>query len=184
MQLNQYTALLLVDIQKGMDEWEAAGQSRNQPQAEANARRLLDHWRQHQWPLFHIKHNSQVPQSPLVKGKPGNAIKDIVQPQAGETLLEKEVNCAFLGTDLQQRLEALDVQSVVIVGLTTDHCVSSTARTANNLGYDTKVVADATAAFERTGPDGRHYSADDIHSTELACLHDEFAQVIQTEDLL
>ncbi|NOK64126.1 MAG: cysteine hydrolase [Chloroflexi bacterium AL-W] len=49
-----------------------------------------------------------------------------------------------------------------------------------NLGFTTYVVADATAAFDRVGPDEQHYRAEDIHNSSLASLHNEFATVIDT----
>jgi len=177
-------ALLLIDIQKGLDDIDYYGGHRNNLQAESNARRILEFWRNHKLPIFHIKHNSTIPNSPLVKGQPGNEFKDIVEPLASETIIEKEVNSAFIGTNLKQQLDELAIKKIVIVGLTTDHCVSSSTRMAGNLGYDTFLVADATATFDKVGADGTKYKAEMIHEVELASLHNEFALVIKTDDLL
>ncbi len=177
-------ALLLIDIQKGLDDIDYYGGHRNNLQAEANAKRILDFWRNQKFPIFHIKHNSTNPDSPLVKGQPGNQFKDIVKPLANETIIEKQVNSAFIGTDLKQQLDVLAVKKVVIVGLTTDHCISSSARMAGNLGYNAFLVSDATATFDKVGPDGTKFAAEIIHEIELASLHNEFATVISTDELL
>ena len=177
-------ALLLIDFQKGLDDIDYYGGHRNNLQAESNARKVLDVWRNKKLPIFHVKHNSTNPNSPLVKGKIGNEFKDIVKPLANEAIIEKEVNSAFIGTDLQQKMDKLGIEKVVIVGLTTDHCVSSSARMAGNLGYDTFLVGDATAAFDKVGPNGTKYKAEMIHEIELASIHNEFATVIASDDLL
>ena len=105
-------------------------------------------------------------------------------PIAGEPVLFKSVNSAFIGTDLELRLRAKGDPGLVIVGITTDHCVSTTTRMAGNLGFDSYLVSDATATFERTGPDGRQWTADEMHETALASLSREFATVLKTTEVI
>jgi len=90
------------------------------------------------------------------------------------------VNSAFIGTDLQDRLEQANITTLVIAGLTTDHCISTTVRMAGNLGYETFLVEDATATFNKKGIDGKNYPAELIHETALASLNEEFATIVST----
>ncbi len=177
-------ALLLIDIQKGLDDIEYYGGHRNNLQAEANARKILDFWRNRKLPIFHIKHNATNPNSRLLKGQGGNEFKEIVMPIANERIVEKKVNSAFMGTDLKQQLDELEINELIIAGLTTDHCISSSARMAGNLGYTTYVVSDATATFDKVGANGIKYEAELIHEIALASLHNEFATVIETKEIL
>ncbi|UOQ71247.1 cysteine hydrolase family protein [Hymenobacter cellulosilyticus] len=174
-------ALLLIDFQQAFDNQAYWGGNRNNPQAEANAGRLLAQWRQLGWPVIHIRHDSASPASPLRPGQPGNAFKTEVQPEAGEPIFAKTVNSAFIGTGLQAYLAEHNIHGLFIAGLTTDHCVSTTTRMAGNLGFETYLVADATATFDKTGFDGQHYPAALIHATALASLHGEFATVLTTD---
>lgn len=184
MKMIDRPALILIDIQKGFEDDAYWGGGRNNPNAERNAQRLLNYWRQNNLPVFHVKHNSTDPDSKLAKGKPGNEIQEIVKPFGNETVIEKNVNSAFIGTDLQQQLDQNSIKTLVIVGLTTNHCISTSVRMAGNLGYETFVVADATAAFDTLGIDGKKFSASLIHETALASLHNEFATAIETNELL
>lgn len=176
------TALLIIDVQIGLDEPRLG--RRNNPGAEANMARLLAEWRRRGRPIFHIQHMSTEPQSPLRPELPGNAIKPIVAPQGDEPLIQKQVNNAFIGTDLQARLSAAEIDSLVIIGLTTEHCVSTTARIASDLGFETVVVADATAAHEGRSYDGTLHPAETVHELALAHLHREFATILHTDQLL
>jgi nicotinamidase-related amidase len=177
-------ALILVDIQKAFDQPGYYGGERNNPDAEENASTLLEYWRKHQWPLFHIKHCSVHPGSPLAEGHPGNDHKDEVKPLPGEPLIKKSANSAFIGTDLKERLDTLGIRTVVVIGLTTQHCVSTTARMAGNYGYDTFVISDATAAFQTKGLNGENYPAEMVHQLSLATIHQEFATVLTTKAIL
>jgi nicotinamidase-related amidase len=177
------TALLLVDIQKGFDDLEYWGGERNNPQAEENCKVILEKFRELDYPVIHIQHSSQYPDSPLHINKPGFELKNIVHPLPTEPVIQKNVNSAFVGTNLQGKLERMDITRLVIVGLTTDHCISTTVRMAGNFGFDTYVVSDATATFSKTGIKGERYSAEIIHLTALASLKDEFTDVVATEEL-
>ena len=177
-------ALILVDIQKGFEDIEYWGGQRNNQHAERNAGELLRAWRSMSLPVFHIKHCSLNPRSPLQESHSGNAFQDVVRPKPNEPVIKKSVNSAFISTDLQQQLNNAGISKLVIAGLTTDHCISTTVRMAGNFGYDTYLVSDATATFNKKGFDGKNYSAELVHDTALASLRDEFATVTTTEFML
>jgi len=176
-------ALILVDIQKGFDNIEYWGGQRNNPDAEENVGELLRLWRKHHLPIFHIKHCSSNPDSLLNEANEGNDFKDPVKPISSELIIKKNVNSAFIGTDLKEQLDNLKITKLVIVGLTTDHCISTTTRMAGNLGFDTFLVSDATATFNKKGVEGQNYPAELIHETALASLNGEFARIVTTEFL-
>lgn len=176
------TTLLLVDLQLGFDEprWGR----RNNPSLEPRAAALLRAWRAAGRPVVHVKHMSTDPFSPLRPGQSGNDFKPETAPVAGEPVIEKRVNSAFIGTSLEDDLRHAGCRGLVIAGLTTNHCVSTTARMAGNLGFATWVVSDATATFDRVGPDGAAHPAEQIHAIALSDLHGEFATVVDTATVL
>ena len=112
--LNNRTALIIIDVQAGLDD-RALGK-RSNPDAESNMARLLADWRRNSRPIFHIQHMSTEANSPLRPELPGNAIKAVVAPQADEPVIQKQVNNAFVGTDLEARLRRADIRSLVIIG--------------------------------------------------------------------
>lgn len=176
------TALLLIDLQQGLDDprWG----TRNNPEAEQRVAELLDVWRAAGRPVIHVQHLSLEPDSPLRAGRPGNAFKPEALPLPGEPVFRKHVNSAFIGTDLEAHLRGWGIGSLVVAGITTDHCVSTTVRMAGNLGFTVTVVADATATFERQGPDGSYFDADLMHRAALASLHGEFADVRNAREII
>lgn len=177
-------ALLLIDIQKGFEDIAYWGGERNNLDAETNMQKLLVFWRTHNLPVFHIKHCSTTPASPLAKGNVGNEFMDFNTPLTHEPIIEKDVNSAFIGTDLKEQLERKNIDTLVIIGLTTDHCVSTTTRMAGNFGFNTYLIEDAVATFNKIGVNGQEYSAQLIHDTAIASLKDEFATIVSTETLL
>jgi nicotinamidase-related amidase len=172
------TTLLVVDLQQGFDA--PVWGRRNNPHLELRASELLRVWRGTGRPVVHVRHMSTDSCSPLRPGQPGNEFKPETAPLAGEAVIEKRVNSAFIGTSLEDDLRHADCRGVVIVGLTTNHCISTTARMAGNLGFVTWVVSDATATFDRVGPDRQEHRAEQIHAIALSDLHGEFATVVDT----
>ena len=176
------SALIVVDVQQGFDEPEWG--QRNNPGCEANIGSLLDRWRVKRWPVVYVRHDSVLPGSPLAPGQPGNEFKPELLA-VPDLIVSKHVNSAFLGTpDLDAWLHEHDLQSVTICGITTNHCCETTARMAGNLGYGTTFVLDATYTFDRPDLDGRRITADELARVTAANLQGEFAEVVNTHQLL
>ncbi len=182
MMTNQI-ALIIIDVQKAfqLPDWG----ERNNIFAEENMRILLEEWRKRKRPVFHIQHvNKENAQSMFYERAETVNFKEEVQPLLGEVVIQKFVNSAFIGTNLEERLRKNKCNAVVVVGLTTNHCVETTTRMAGNLGFTTYLVSDATATFNRKGLDGKEYSAEDIHNMTLVNLHEEFATIVTIKEVL
>jgi nicotinamidase-related amidase len=182
IRLPRDAGLIIIDVQKGFDDprWGP----RNNPDAEQKIARLLAAWRENGRPVFHVQHLSNSEGSPLHPRNPGCEIKEIVRPVEKEQVFQKRVNSAFIGTQLESSLHQRGIRTVLIVGFTTPHCVSTSVRMAANLGFEVYMASDAIAAFELVGPDGKRYSAEEVHSVSLATLHQEFATVVDSKTLL
>lgn len=180
--LDPSMVLIPIDVQRGFD-YPPWGR-RDNPAMEANGLRLLATWRATGRPLIHVRHDSVMPESPLRPGHPGNAFREGFEPREGEAVIAKSVNAAFIGTDLDLRLRRLGASGVVLFGISTDMCVSTTARVASNLGYRTIVVGDACACFDLDDGEGRVVAAEDIALAHLATLRAEFAEVVGTDELI
>jgi nicotinamidase-related amidase len=182
--LPKTATLIVIDVQKGFDEpyWG----ERNNPDAERNIEKLLPRWRASRRPVIHVRHDSVERDSALRPDGPGNAIKHEAAPGPGEPVVGKHVNSAFIGTDLEAQLKAHASDTVVLCGFTTNHCVSTTARMAGNLGFRTFVLSDSTVAFamRSPGPSGRLIPAEEMHEVGLAELNREFATILTTDELL
>ena len=175
-------ALIVIDVQKGFAA--PVWGRRNNPACEANIVALVDRWRDRGRPVVYVRHDSASPTSPLHPDQPGNALIDAL-PAGPDLLVVKHVNSAFYGQpDLDGWLRAHGRDAVVICGITTNHCCETTARMAGNLGYATTFVIDATHTFDRTGPDGAVITADELARVTAANLHEEFATIATTQEIL
>jgi nicotinamidase-related amidase len=175
-------ALLLISVQRGWDEpyWG----SRNNAGAEANQAALLRAFRGGGLLVVHVRHDARDPGSPLYPEEPGNAFKAEALPLPGEPVVAKHGHCAFQHTELEATLRSHGIDRLAIAGFTTNHGVSSTARTACELGFRTVVLRDACVAFDLDDVDGNRLPAQTLHDVGLAELHAEFAMVLPTEAIL
>jgi nicotinamidase-related amidase len=182
MHLKANAALIAIDVQSGFDSdhWGV----RNNPDMEANGRALLAAWRVSGRPIVHTRHDSTYPGSPLAPRQPGNRFKIGFEPRSGELIVPKNVNSAFIGTDLETWLRRAGITQLVLFGIATDMCVSTTARMAANLGFDVIVAGDACHTWGQNGPDGVYIDGDTIHRANLATLNTEFGRVATTRELL
>ena len=102
--------------------------------------------------MIHVQHLSTEAGSPLRPSQPGAEFMDEAAPIEGERIIQKSVNSAFIGTNLEDNLRSLGLKRVYFCGFTVDHCVSTSVRMAKNLGFLPAVIADATVAFEAITP--------------------------------
>ena len=110
-------------------------------------------------------------------------------PLSGETLFEKTTNSAFIGTPLEQHLRDLGVKALVVCGLSTPQCISTSVRMAANLGFEVTLAHDACAAFETHARSDwaknlTAMTAEDIHISEVSMLHGEFCAARSTSSIL
>ncbi len=176
------TALMIIDTQLAIDDpkWGLRGN----PDAEANMARLLKAWRIRDGEIIHIRHDSVQEGSPYTPGTSGHAFKPEVAPEGAETVIGKDTNNAFIGTDLEKHLRDRDIGCLVIAGVLTQHSVDTTARMAASLGFDVTVVADATAATDVTDGRGMTWLAADVQALTLAHLAADYARVKTTDEIL
>ena len=175
--------LICIDIQQGFLDEEAWGGNRNNKDAEVICARIINRWRDMNANIIHVRHSSTNPNSKLHESSEGFKFQPSCAPKDNERVITKSVNSCFIGTNLKQVLDDQNCQSLVIIGLTTDHCVSTTTRMAGNFGYKTYLISDATATFDKIGIDGTQYDSELIHQTALASLNEEFATVINSSEL-
>jgi nicotinamidase-related amidase len=178
------TALIVVDVQKAFDNLEAAGMHRNNPDAVEQISKLLEEFRFKGALVIHIRHAGTTPTSAFLPDGPGYPVQDAAREKPGELVIVKSVNSAFIGTNLEEILRRRKIQTLVIVGATTNHCVETTTRMAGNLGFDAKLVRNATWAFDRTGPDGDYHAAEEVHAMTLANLSEEFAEIVTATEVV
>lgn len=180
--LSANAALMVIDVQVGMDDADMG--PRSTPEAERRIVEILAAWRAAGRPVIVVQHDSTAPTGHFRPGTPGHALKPEVLPLAGERHYRKTENSAFIGTTLEADLQASGISTLVMMGMVTEHCVSSTVRMAGNLGFRGYVVADATASFDQVGYDGRVRPAAEVHYGALSDLHGEFATVVTAADVL
>lgn len=170
------TALIVIDMQRDFIEPGGFGAALGNdvstlvPAIEPVAR-LLALFRRQGWPVIHTResHRPDLSDCPpakrlrgkpglrigddgpmgriLVQGEPGNAILPACAPVPGEIEIDKPGKGAFYHTDLQAMLDARGITHLVFAGVTTEVCVQTSMREANDRGYECLLVEEATESY-------------------------------------
>ena len=181
------TALLLIDVQRGVNElshWGGPTGRRNNPAAEERMRALLGAFRERGLPVAFTRHDSCEDASPLKLSLSGGEQLDGLETADGDIVVVKDVNSAFVGTSMEVRLRRAGVDRLLVAGFFTNFCVETSVRMAGNLGFDVYLAHDACATTNRVGPDGVDRDAELVHDVSVANLHGEFCTAITTDHAL
>ena len=165
------TALLLIDIQNFYFPGGAA--ALHEPEkAAGKAQLLLEHFRQNNGLVVHVKHDFE----------PGGDIHKLVKPLKGEKIFTKNEVNAFLNTGLKNYLDEHGIKNVVLCGMQTHMCLEAATRAALDFGFNCTVVSDACATQDITY-NNVTTTAEQVHTSTLATLRN-YGKVISTEEYL
>jgi nicotinamidase-related amidase len=138
--MKKETALLVVDVQAGVVDW--ANPACEGERVLARINDLLARAREAEAPVIYVQHDSGAG-GLLAAGTPAWEIHPLIAPMSGEPVIGKRASDSFYETTLKERLEALGIRHLVVVGCRTQYCVDTTCRQATSLGYDVTLVRDA-----------------------------------------
>ena len=176
------TALLIIDIQNdyfpgGKMELEGADA------AAARAGLALKKFRDQGLPIVHVRHLSVRPGSTFfIPGTAGAEIHKKVQPEAGETVVEKNFPNSFRNTSLESTLEKQGIKNLVVAGMMTHMCVDASVRQAADLGYKVTLIGNACATRAQSYG-GESVPARQVHAAFLAALNGFYAKGIHANEL-
>ena len=175
--------LIIIDVQNDYFEG-GAMQLVGMQHAAAHCKLLLEHYRAHDLPIFHIQHINESDEAAFFQaGTSGANIHSSMQPRDEEVHLVKHFPNAFRGTTLQEDLKNRGVDEVVICGAMTHMCIDATTRAAFDLGYACQVVYDACATKDLTHANSR-VKALDVHNAFMAALSGTYAKICTTADVV
>ncbi|WP_254775934.1 isochorismatase family protein [Ralstonia sp. 25mfcol4.1] len=172
------TALVIIDFQK--EYFSGRMPIPDGQRAMDNAQRLLAFADRHRIPVFQIQHIA--PAGAAVFAVDGQTVdfQPGMAPRQQDVVLRKETVSVFASTDLDRRLKAMGVKTIVVAGLMTHACVAGAARDAVPLGFHVVVASDASATRAITRADGRTIGKDALHEAALAEIEDTFGDVMTT----
>jgi nicotinamidase-related amidase len=171
-----HTALVVIDMQRDFIEKGGFGDSLGNDVARLEAiipttARLIALFREQGWPVIHTReaHKADLSDCPpskirrgnptvhigevgamgrlLVRGEPGNQIVDDLAPIAGEIVIDKPGKGMFWATGIHETLQDMGITHLVFAGVTTEVCVQTSMREANDRGYECLLIEDATESY-------------------------------------
>lgn len=177
-----HTALIVIDFQMEYFAGPVPGKLLvpDGPAAMAQAQRLIAFADSHRMPVFHIQHLGRAGSALFSPDGPHADIHPDIKPAAHHALVQKGSASSFVNTELHRQLQVRGVKTLIVCGLMTHNCISSTVRDARPLGYQTIVAGDACATRAIVAWDGGVLAHADLHRATLTGLSDGFAEVMET----
>ena len=158
------------------------GGTAQQPLAEMRIAELLTAWRQAGRPIFHVRHNSTIADSPYRPGQQGNDFKSEARPAPGETIIPKHTNSAFIGTDFERLLREVGISALAVVGVVTNNSVEATVRMAGNLGFEPIWSRMRASPLPVLTTKVAFAAPPRSHAMSLANLDREYCRIIRTKE--
>lgn len=177
-------AVLVIDMQEGMADRIRAGRAPVIPDAPDHIAALLADARRRGVPVIHVHHDDPHPDSPFRKGLPGAEPMPCATPVQGETVLWKHGSSALAGTELDAHLKDRGITELVVAGAVAAFCVTSTVRSASDLGYRVLLPQDALLGFDLPAHDGGRIDAATVHRVTLSVLGADFATLTTVAGLV
>lgn len=178
------TALLVIDVQESFRQREREWADTANPRVLDNVALLVDHARAVGDPVVWVTHAEPGSGGVFDPALGFVRVMSEFEPQAGEPAVTKTSANAFTSTDLQRQLDAAGIRRVVVCGIRTEQCCETTARVANDLGYEVEFVTDATTTSAI--PATEHLSAvsgeELMRRTESILSARGFATIVRTQD--
>lgn len=175
-------ALLIIDVQN--DYFPNGKFELYQPEAALSViQQLVTNFREHNLPVYYIKHVGTKDASFFVPDTNGVNIHDAIKPLASEKVIEKHFPNSFFETTLQEELKKDSVTDLVVCGMMTHMCVDTTVRAARDLGYSVTLISDACTTRDL---EWNHTTipATVVQNVYMASLHTKFANVISGSEYL
>ncbi|ELY3100390.1 cysteine hydrolase [Serratia marcescens] len=181
------TALIVVDIQ---NEYYAGNNFRGKmviPDGQKvldNSNKLVEFARKNGMPVYFVRHLGPANGPLFAEGSVYAEFHQALQPAKGDVVITKATPSAFIGTDLDAQLKKQGIKTLIVAGLMTHMCISSTARDAVPLGYDVLIPQDATATRDLDDGAGGVVDHRVLQRAALAAVADVFAEIKTTEGIL
>jgi len=176
-------AVLIIDMQEGMADRIRTGRLPVNPDAPDRMAALLAGARAKGLPVIHVHHDDPDPGSPFRKGQPAGAPMACAAPLPREAVLWKHGSSAFAGTGLAEHLHGIGVTELVVAGAVAAFCVTSTVRSASDLGFKVLLPEDALLGFDLPAHDGGRIDAATVHRVTLSILGADFARLTTVAEL-
>lgn len=172
--------LILIDIQN--DYFKGGKHELFEPeQAALQAKKILDFFREHQLPIYHVRHISTKPgASFFLPDTVGADFQETLQPFEGEKIVIKNRPDSFQDTDLKDKLDLDNINTLVICGMMTHMCIDTTVRSASNYGYSVTLIEDACTTRDLKWA-GNTITASQVQLSYMAALHGTFANVCKAD---